>query len=129
MHLVQAAALFGQPQDDAPAVLGMRCPAEQLPIDEPGQHPRERAGMDVQHRRQLAGRDAGKPAHDADDEALRARHSEIAVHALRRALQRMIHGPQQAHETQDFREITGIGCSVFGSWRASRTRLVAHGRA
>jgi len=57
--------------------------------------------MDVQEIGQHARGYAGKAPDHPDDQALRPRDPEPDFHPLRRRLQRMVHGPEQAHELQD----------------------------
>jgi hypothetical protein len=60
--------------------------------------------MDVQRSSEVACRQSREHADDPEDEALRPRDTEARVHAPRRPIETMIHGPHQAHELKDWSE-------------------------
>jgi hypothetical protein len=100
---VRSKPALGQPQHGAAAILRIVDPLHQLLPDQSLQHTGERARMQVQNRRQIAGRHPGKQPDHAEGETLWPGDPDLAGHSLRCSLQAVRHGPQQLHELKHIR--------------------------
>jgi hypothetical protein len=94
-----------QPQDRPSPIAGVvRASQEPLP-DQPLKYTGQRAGMHVQHGRQIASRHAGKQTDDTKDQPLGTCDADVSRHPFGDALQSMHNRPEQPHELQHIREV------------------------
>jgi len=104
---IRAGAARGQVKNGAPPIPWIVRPSQESLVDEPVENAGERAGMDVQDRREIAGRHSWKQADDTEHQSLRARHPYLPAHALGRTFQSVHDRPEQLHELQHVREVCG----------------------
>jgi hypothetical protein len=86
-------------------------------------HAGERAGMYVQHGRQIASRYAREQADHAQDQPLWTRYADVACHSLRYSFQSVNDRPEELHELQHVREIGPLPSAVNGSVRVRHINL------
>ena len=101
---VEASTRLGESEEGATSVAGIGATANQRLLLEPLQDAGERARVDVEEPGKMSGRDAGEPAHDAEDEALGSGHAETRLHSLGGPLHGMIDAPNDTHEIEDLAE-------------------------
>jgi hypothetical protein len=114
---IRSRSALREAQYGAPSIARIVGTSQESLSNESLKHTGERAGMDVQHGRQIAGRHARKQAHHAQHQSLWTRHSNFSGHSLRYALQSVHNGPEQLHELQYIGEISQLPRSVGGTFR------------
>lgn len=99
-----------EPQSGAPPVCRIGDSHQQALRDQTLHHTGEGARMHVKDGGEIAGRQAGKEADDAEDQPLRAGDPEIGGHRFRAALEAMHDRPEQLHEIEYVRKLHLLTC-------------------
>jgi hypothetical protein len=118
---VESSAFAGQPQQRTARIAAIGSTSEQPTSLEPREDTREGARMNVQQPCEVARRQSREPPDDPQDQSLRSRDAQGAVHLLRGPLQGLIDRPDQTHEVEHLTQRRDL-CRAKGGRRGLRDR-------
>jgi hypothetical protein len=107
---IQVFAQARQPQNGPPVVSGIADTHEQTLRDETLKHSGERARVHVKNRGEIARRESGEQADDAQHEPLRTCHADVGDHPLGGPFEAVDHRPEKLHELQDVGQLELAFC-------------------